>query len=358
MFLQGGSVPHLTADTIKYSFPSEHELHSPPLVISVDSTYSLKDVLGTENSGGIAKFVGLPYSPVFLNLHNSLVPLRGGYNDKNGVAIWTRTGRTSIDSNGYQQIVKAFKPSIFQGNLYPMKYNLPNAWIIIYVSLIFIFIEIGISDYDVTESSGSKRVRKSTSRAIEQLEEISKTKVSGNSPGYFVTIESAWVSADEAIAKNTVASLIEKQDQIQGFVIQGISHTPTKEVPVDKKYLKQSVVVNDVCLDLVEKVVSLLPSEKPKYVPGPFKLPQIIELVRCGIDLFDSSLVTRMADDGEAFNFDCLVENGFLRSNNVLNESLPKRNDETQVMSEVKSTNNNVILLLKENRYVAPVRLI
>jgi hypothetical protein len=121
--LQSGSIPHITAEVSQYIFPSSSVAESggglqdqAPLQISVDSTITFSEAVGNFGEG-ISKFVGFPEVPVFLTLHNPLNPLRSGYNDKAGVALWAKTGRRSIDTKVYKKIVSDFKPAAFQGEI-------------------------------------------------------------------------------------------------------------------------------------------------------------------------------------------------------------------------------------------------
>jgi tRNA-guanine family transglycosylase len=56
--------------------------------------------------------------------------------------------------------------------------------------------------------------------------------------------------------------------------------------------------IESVDYSLVDKIVSLLPPNKPRYIPGPFSPSQMLELISRGIDLFDTSFVSRLADEG------------------------------------------------------------
>jgi tRNA-guanine family transglycosylase len=208
-----------------------------------------------------------------------------------------------------------------------------------------------LSDYDVSKESGLKRLKKSTTRALEHFEEITD---SGDYPGLFVTVESAWFSAKGDDGKMTLAKILEKSDQIGGFGLHGVSQTPQKIVSKEEK--KETVVVKEVDLPLVQKVISTLPQGKPRYVPGPFRLSQIVELVRSGVDLFDSSIVTKMADAGEVFILDPLVKSGFVIISGMkgVNEDLPKRGDSVKMESlDDHESTRGATVSVKDKRYLS-----
>lgn len=57
----------------------------------------------------------------------------------------------------------------------------------------------------------------------------------------------------------------------------------------------------DVLLRGIRHGVSELPEEKPRYLMGVGKMPQILEAVACGVDMFDCVMPTRFARNGSAF---------------------------------------------------------
>lgn len=81
--------------------------------MSVDSTLAASEAIGNFGKG-IAKFVGLPDSPVFLTVNNPLNPLKTGCNDKAGIAVWSRHGKQTISPKNFDKIVTDYKPSLFQ----------------------------------------------------------------------------------------------------------------------------------------------------------------------------------------------------------------------------------------------------
>jgi len=201
-----------------------------------------------------------------------------GYNDKFGISIWTRQGRKTLSVSKFIEIVNDFQPALFQV----------------------------LSDYDVNSTSSIKRSRKSTARNIEYLNQVlSETK---EESGAFATIETAWFRVNQKDAESALTEILEKQSRLSGFVINGVSGAST-DVGIGTSVLSN--------------IISKLPPNKLRYVPGEFTFWEILDLVREGIDLVDSSTVTRAAEDGHAF---CLQLAGFLTQNDykaISNESLP-----------------------------------
>lgn len=204
---------------------------------------------------------------------------------------------------------------------------------------------LGLSDYDVSSESSLKRVKKSTARNIEYFEDINK---SGKHRGTFVTIESAWFAVDETEASKALTTILEKLDQIDGFVISGLSGSPKKIVKYNEK--PEPVDVKDVDYSLLETILSKLPQDKPRFVPGPFSPEQIVELIVRGVDLFDSSFVTKMADSGDVLVLDRLLEDFLPFKEMCVNEELPVRNDDKE-KTDIEATSSRSLLSLKEKRY-------
>ncbi|XP_021957694.1 queuine tRNA-ribosyltransferase accessory subunit 2 [Folsomia candida] len=328
----GGSVPHLTADVLlQHVFPEQR----PPLLVSIDNCATFVDSVAQFGSG-IAKFAGLPQFPVFLSPHNpGKKVLPSGYNIGESVALWGRRGKTALTVAEHQRIVAAFKPQFFQT----------------------------LSDYDISSTSGLKRMKKSTTRTLEFLDKT--TSGSSNGADLFATVELGWFKVDGEEANKTVkAMLTNKLDAIKGFIISGVtlSLSPNKtegqkkgpmnnkkrtQMDTEKKSSLNSTPVEDKAdeddkstdstktsdLDYaaISEVVALLPAHLPRYVPGPLSPYEILELVLLGVDLFDSSWVTASADLGHVLVLDELTKY-FPDGHEVKinNESLPggKNGDE------------------------------
>jgi queuine tRNA-ribosyltransferase len=59
-----------------------------------------------------------------------------------------------------------------------------------------------------------------------------------------------------------------------------------------------------VMYDITELVAGLLPADRPRYLMGVGKPPDLVEAVARGVDLFDCVLPTRNARNGQAFTPD------------------------------------------------------
>lgn len=190
-----------------------------------------------------------------------------------------------------------------------------------------------LSDYDVhPKTSGTKRLQKSLSRAEEYAAQAIKQNISEESSKMqlFLTIEAAWFEMNEELARKTMASLLESQHHFAGVLIAGLHDrftVPKVLVPVTKsrsssatkkeddkseKKIKVPLYVDadklEICSDLnavlLEKILQILPANLPKYVPGPFVLTDMLEMISKGVDIVDTSIATKMADLAEVLIMD------------------------------------------------------
>lgn len=85
------------------------------------------------------------------------------------------------------------------------------------------FLFLALSDYDISSTSGLKRMKKSTTRTLEFLDKT--TSGSSNGADLFATVELGWFKVDGEEANKTVkAMLTNKLDAIKGFIISGYTY--------------------------------------------------------------------------------------------------------------------------------------
>ncbi|ODN03578.1 Queuine tRNA-ribosyltransferase subunit qtrtd1 [Orchesella cincta] len=340
---QTGSIPHITAEVLQLIYPTSTpsiSSQTPPVQISLDSTTKFMDAL-KKFGKGVGKFVGLSDYPIFLTVHDPLYLLRSGHNDKFGIALWSRHGRRPLSPQQYHEAATAFKPSICQV----------------------------LSDYDVNPKiSGTKRLQKSLDRAEEYTSCIIKqqeTEPKNEALGLFITVEASWFQMDEGRATKTVLKLLESQHQIEGVVLAGLTDRfPKKDVEVKKNPSGKGSSGErervDICqaldVDLLEKILQTLPPGLPKYIPGPLRIPEMMDLIAKGVDIFDSSVASRMADDAEVFLLDSVeallpsISSTVVKLSSSLNEGLPEResNEKNQPSREDEE---GAVVSLKNKKY-------
>lgn len=286
----------------------------------------------------IGEFIGLPKIPTFLTVHDSLQLLKSGHNDKFGIALWSKHGRTSLTPERCFEVIDGFNSSCSQI----------------------------LSDYDLnTDKSGMKRLKKSLSRAEEYASFIIKEKETTSSKfdsGLFLTIEAVWFELNEELAVKTVTSLLESQHLVEGIVVSGLVDRFAKPGPITSEKNRRREgeptkvkISKDLNLKLVEKIFRLIPPGLPKYVQGPFNLRQMVDLVSTGVDILDSCVTSRMADRAEAFLLDKLESqlSYVLPSLNANarytdNETLPERDGNNDIA--MNKNEHGGVISLKDKR--------
>jgi len=311
---QSGSIPHLTPEVFQMSFdPAGTDDHRfSPIQISMESTYTFHD--NVHPSGlNISQFVGLPKCPSFLTVHDPLTKHVLGYNAKAGVSIWPRTGRVTLDTKKFFEIVSNFKPDMIQC----------------------------LSDFDVDKLTSLKRLKKSTARTIEYLQDVLDKSVDMN-VRIVGTIEAGWFLVDKEEGNRTIAAMLERTDRLAGFLINGVEKLDRVEMNIP----------------VLSEILSKIPKENLEnqiIIPGVFQLDQILELVLQGVDLFDSSVITKMTEEGKAFGFPL---NEFLNTENspvakALNEDLPISSSTNICETAIGEgeAQSEVIISLKDKRF-------
>ena len=68
--------------------------------------------------------------------------------------------------------------------------------------------------------------------------------------------------------------------------------------------MANDILIVDDESDICELVAGLLPADRPRYLMGVGKPPDLVEAVARGVDLFDCVMPTRNARNGQAFTAD------------------------------------------------------
>ena len=158
-----------------------------------------------------------------------------------------------------------------------------------------------------------KRLRKSITRSVEYLDNISSEfSQDKDNNNIFATIEPSWFVVNEVEATKGLVSMLEKRDSIGGFIVRRNGNDPTDFV------------------ELYRKIGDRLPQEKLRYTSGALNLSEIVELIRQGVDMFDSSICTELTEARKALILPSFFEN------TKITESLPKKTDANGSVDEDK----------------------
>ena len=268
-YTRSAALPH-----IEWQQADQHlDDDEAPILIPADSIVKLTESLAKIGTS-LADFARIPRNrPVFLTTYDYLRGIPHGMNDCRGIATMTVGGRVQLSPEMYNSMITAVKPNLVSS----------------------------LCDSDAPPGSSRKRVSHTVERSSRFLDHLisnnfkqSNGHRSDKSMEYavFGNIEGGWV---EAARMDSVTKVLEKSHLISGYVIEGL--TDSSALPASNKcpseYIKSvSVIISD--------VLKLLPHDKPRALFGPLK-PELIWHFAClGIDLFDSSYATQLAESGQA----------------------------------------------------------
>uniref|UniRef100_A0A914WC93 Queuine tRNA-ribosyltransferase accessory subunit 2 n=1 Tax=Plectus sambesii TaxID=2011161 RepID=A0A914WC93_9BILA len=255
LYTKGGHIPHLTWDNVEKRL----ELSQPPVYqLTLPSLFEAHSAIN-EYGKGVANFAGMPDGcPVHLSLYDPLLLLKPGYNETKSVSIWTRTGRRKIDPEILCEIVNYFKPQSCQA----------------------------ISDIDTPVDCANKRLTKAVTRTVSLLKDYLEKMDAKNPCSTFASL----VGGYSSFHRIKCAEDLGTQEVAAGFTIDGFHSNG------DLSQLELNAIE-----PLIVKVLANLPSGKPRMFNGALSPSQVFELVKFGVDLFDSSFPSSLADQGKAF---------------------------------------------------------
>lgn len=124
----------------------------------------------------------------------------------------------------------------------------------------------------------------------------------------FATVQGGY---DQLLRKKSVEETVLRT--VDGYVIDGFHVNGPDVENVDVPKMKE----------ILREVFAVLPSDKPRILHGAFDPETMLEAIKCGIDVFDSSYAEKLAEAGEATVFPIETVTNFFNRNIV--DSAPKR---------------------------------
>lgn len=257
---KGGSIPYLSADVFE-SVTKERQL----LQLTLSTMNQMSDSLAQWNRS-VAEYVGFPDHNTLLLVRDPCEPTPAGGNDRDVVPLFTRHGKESLTAERYLEMVANFAPDVYQG----------------------------LCDADTNPESSKKRVQKSVDRTehfMEQcyeqhgkLERLAQsTLLAPIVGGYNTFARSQSIKHARSQPAGSYGGYI-----LEGFHTNGLAATELKASQL---------------LPVVEHCVQQLEEELPRFMPGAYTPLMTLELVRLGVDVFDSSYAYCAAVNYKALMF-------------------------------------------------------
>lgn len=251
-----GCLPHLTWDVAS----SQPDIVSLPLLVPVPSSWQRMNETLRLIDQDFRQFCKIKEScPVILSVHDPLIKIRPGFNNKSGIAIWTTAGRSQINGESYTDLMRAMKPSMVQS----------------------------LCDSDTPKNAAKKRLANSVSRTLEFLTAL-KPKKETDELRDMPVLASIEGGHDVKSRHHSVEETL--KNNVEGFVLEGFhsfGHPTDFDHDEDTK-------------KAVESTVALLPKDRPRMMWGSFPPEVMLQLFKMGIDVLDSSYATALTEEGKA----------------------------------------------------------
>ena len=259
-----GSVPHIVSEMLE-----DLNDDSSPLLLPLPTTLLMNESLRnfnakSESKSGIVKFIGLKkWRPTIVSIHDPLLSIRTLQNSVEGIGLYCRGGKQTVNSSKLIDVLTNFRPNVYQA----------------------------LCDSDTPLDASNKRISKSVERSVYLIEEcLNKQEDSDvlncGKVSVLATIEGGFnLKARMKSIKETVPKAVD------GFVIDGF-HSYGEQTAEKFNY--------DSVKPILSNITENLPIDKPRVIFGALTPTLIIKLISNGIDVFDSSYATVMSEKGMA----------------------------------------------------------
>ena len=257
------SVPHIVCELLQ-----DLNDDNCPLLLPLPTTLLMNESLRKFNTkfngikSGITRFAGFQtWRPTIVSVHDPLSAIRTHQNSVEGIGMYCRGGKHTVNSSKLIDVMSNFRPDAYQA----------------------------LCDSDTPFETSNKRIQRSVDRSLYLLEEcinkqkdaeiLCKTSVLGTIEGGF-NLKARMKSVEETASK-----------EVDGFVIDGF-HTYGQQIA-------DNFDLNGV-QPILKQIIENLPKDKPKAMFGALTPLLIMKLIANGIDIFDSSYATVMTEKGFA----------------------------------------------------------
>ena len=214
---------------------------------------------------------------------------KSGYNTASSISVWGESQqREMVDVHQYWTGIQALQPDIF----------------------------VSLCDSDIPENSTSKRAQKAskfTQKSIEVLvernQDMNLLHIGPIEGGY---LENLRMHNTQWVAKQP----------LDGYFLDGFHNNGPTSL---------DIALNKVVDVLQSSVLPYLPKDKPRFYFGMIGPHEVLDLVRNGVDFFETSFVYNKSDLGHALTFRNTA--GMAGITNNQSENLPSncQNDETEI---------------------------
>lgn len=247
-----------------------------PLLIPLNTTIHMQDACKALKTS-ITSFSALPEKPSFIVLNDPTDEIRMGLQDKTSMSVMTRCGRRPLTSDKYMDVIEAFQPDFFH------------------------VLCDGETPCDASKKRLIKSLDKSKKFFTECLERRKKSEVVSPDSSFMIAAVEGGYSKDAR--KDMLSFLATHENDIDGYFLDGLHLNG-----VSATKLMEDSTVSDKLYEILDFCMKSLPESKPKFIFGPYPPPMILQFVKRGIDIFDTSYAYLATQSSHALLFD--VEGG------------------------------------------------
>lgn len=319
IYTRAGHIPHLTWEVATKWL---RHIQQPIFQLTLPSFLEMLPVI--EKFGkGVAAFCSMPNdAPTHISTFDPLSKLESGFNDTKSIAIWTRSGKRSVDVKLLHGLVTSCHASTFETLFdYDTPRNCSNKRLTKAVNRSVEFHRALFDDYPPVQSAAfislgggsSKYHRERFARELGNVKEasgfaISLSQYSRYKPQELSKSERKAVkrkandTAEERFspvergAGDEARSRTEKVETSNGpdVAVEGGSSDERRNSSLEAFNAEEIE-------EILESIYPHIPSSCLRLVNGAFSPTEILSLIKLGIDLFDSSYPVLLAEQGMSF---------------------------------------------------------
>ena len=260
---KGGCIPHLTRETLMHL-----NMERQPLLVPFQHHARQTKVL-RKWGAGLSSFLGFPDHPIVLTVQDPGELTKPGYHNNKNISVWSNNNRELITPTNYMEAINYIHPNLF----------------------------IALCDGDTEPGCSNKRISKSVSKTVAFLDtclELKNSTSSLDKVGVIGAIEGGL----DMKARTKCAKEIAARD-VDGFLLDGFHCNGPESEKLEFSSIK----------DVLLETVSLLPPSKPRFYFGAAPPGLVFDLVKEGIDVFDSSYPSLVTENDSALVFPNMWKN-------------------------------------------------
>ena len=270
-------IPHLTPETFEIS-GLKPDLFSG-LMASFEKHARSVDVYEAYGKGFLS-FCGIKQNfPVLISVYDPSTPIKSGFSNANSVSVWGECNqRHSVSIQDYLSGISALKPDAF----------------------------IVLHNGDV-KSINQDKISAKKIRKITEFNQKSLRTMIEKAPK-----DCAVVGVIEAFNSEADSKFL-KDSPVGGYLLDGFHTNGDSALNMNKEFVLRT---------LKDTIVPNVSQDKPKFFLGMCDPKTVIELVKNGVDFFETSYVYHLSDQGLALCFPNALEK------NSINEDLSTKHNE------------------------------